>query len=71
MQGIQTDLVELLGRYAPIPVTYAGGASHFSDLETVRAIGKNRVDLTIGSALDIFGGNIPYRDVVAWHQKNS
>ncbi len=71
MQGIQTDLVELLGKYSPIPVTYAGGASDFSDLERVKSIGRNRVDLTIGSALDIFGGNIPYRKVVAWHQKNS
>jgi len=71
MQGIQTDLVKLLGQYAPIPVTYAGGASHFSDLETVKEVGQNRVDLTIGSALDIFGGSISYRDVVDWHQKNS
>ncbi len=71
MQGIQTDLVELLGKYSPIPVTYAGGASRFSDLERVKALGRNRVDLTIGSALDIFGGNISYREVVGWHQKNS
>ena len=70
MQGIQTELVELLGRYAPIPVTYAGGASRFSDLETVKTLGQNRVDLTIGSALDIFGGSISYREVVGWHQKN-
>jgi phosphoribosylformimino-5-aminoimidazole carboxamide ribotide isomerase len=70
MQGIQTELVELLGRYAPIPVTYAGGASRFSDLETVKTLGQNRVDLTIGSALDIFGGNISYREVVAWQQEN-
>ncbi len=71
MQGIQTDLVKLLGRYAPIPVTYAGGANRFSDLETVKNLGQNRVDLTIGSALDIFGGNIAYREVIGWHQKNS
>jgi phosphoribosylformimino-5-aminoimidazole carboxamide ribotide isomerase len=70
MQGIQTELVELLGKYSPIPVTYAGGASRFSDLETVKTLGQNRVDLTIGSALDIFGGKISYRDVVNWHQKN-
>ena len=70
MQGIQTELVELLGKYSPIPVTYAGGASCFSDLETVKTLGRNRVDLTIGSALDIFGGKIAYRDVVDWHHKN-
>ncbi len=71
MQGIQTELVELLGKYAPIPVTYAGGANRFSDLETVKRLGQNRVDLTIGSALDIFGGGISYREVVGWHQTNS
>jgi len=70
MQGIQEDLVALLGKHSPIPVTYAGGASHFSDLERVKQLGKNRVDLTIGSALDIFGGTIPYNDVVIWHKEN-
>lgn len=71
MQGIQEDLVTLLGTHSPIPSTYAGGASRFSDLDRVKALGNNRVDLTIGSALDIFGGSIPYRDVTAWHRKNA
>lgn len=71
MQGIQQDLVSLLGTYSPIPVTYAGGASAFSDLDQVKTTGKTRVDLTIGSALDIFGGDISYRDVVAWHRANA
>ena len=71
MQGIQTDLVALLGEHSPLPVTYAGGAGDFSDLERVKRLGQNRVDLTIGSALDIFGGTIPYRDVVKWHRQNS
>ena len=70
MQGIQADLVSLLGKHSPIPVTYAGGASAFEDLDQVKAMGSNRVDLTIGSALDIFGGEIPYADVVAWHHNN-
>lgn len=71
MQGIQADLVTLLGEHSPIPVTYAGGASRFSDLDRVKQLGHNRVDLTIGSALDIFGGEIPYRDVVNWHRANA
>lgn len=71
MQGIQTELVELLGSHSPIPSTYAGGASQFADLDRVKKVGNNRVDLTIGSALDIFGGDIPYRDVVDWHNQNS
>ncbi len=71
MQGIQTELVSLLGTHSPIPATYAGGASRFSDLDRVKRIGNNRVDLTIGSALDIFGGDIPYADVVDWHGINA
>lgn len=68
MQGIQEELVVLLGEHSPIPATYAGGASRFSDLDRVETLGNGRVDLTIGSALDIFGGTIPYQQVVAWHK---
>ncbi|WP_321417972.1 phosphoribosylformimino-5-aminoimidazole carboxamide ribotide isomerase [uncultured Desulfobacter sp.] len=71
MQGIQKELVELLGTHSPIPATYAGGASQFSDLDLVKALGNGRVDLTIGSALDIFGGTIPYQQVVAWHESQN
>ncbi|MBF0303132.1 MAG: phosphoribosylformimino-5-aminoimidazole carboxamide ribotide isomerase, partial [Desulfamplus sp.] len=70
MGGVQSDLVELLGRYSPIQVTYAGGVKSYSDLDLVKNIGSNRVDLTIGSALDIFGGTIPYKNVVRWHNSN-
>ena len=48
---------------------YAGGASTIADLERVRVLGNGRVDLTIGSALDLFGGSLPYADVVAWHRR--
>ena len=54
----------LLGDHSPIPATYAGGVSSMEDMETVDRLGKGRVDLTIGSALDIFGGALSYRDVV-------
>ena len=67
--GIQEDLVELLGRVSPIPVTYAGGARNISDLERVRDLGKGRVDLTIGSALDIFGGDLPLEAVLKWQEE--
>lgn len=66
MEGIQADLIEILGKYSPIPVTYAGGVRDLSDLDLVKELGNERVDLTIGSALDIYGGNIPYRSVVEW-----
>lgn len=39
------------------------------DLERVRSSGRGRVDITVGSALDIFGGKLPYADVVAWHRR--
>jgi phosphoribosylformimino-5-aminoimidazole carboxamide ribotide isomerase len=70
MQGISQDLVKMLGEHSPIAVTYAGGVSHFSDLDKVKVLGNSNVDLTIGSALDIFGGTIFYKDVVKWHKEN-
>jgi len=70
-RGIDGGLVEQLGGWSPIPVTYAGGASSFADLGLVSELGKGRVDLTIGSALDIFGGTgVRYEDAVAFNRQN-
>ena len=69
-QGIEEDLISLLGMYSPLPVTYAGGVKRLSDLDLVQALGQGRVDLTIGSALDIFGGKVPYTDVLKWLKNN-
>ena len=66
--GIEEDLVEMLGLWSPIPVTYAGGATALADLDRVKVLGQGKVDLTIGSALDIFGGDVAYQDVVAWQR---
>jgi phosphoribosylformimino-5-aminoimidazole carboxamide ribotide isomerase len=69
-RGIDHDLVEKLGRGSPIPVTYAGGANSLHDLEETTRLGKGKVDLTIGSALDIFGGQgVRYADVVAFNKR--
>lgn len=69
-EGVNADLVEKLGRWSPIPTTYAGGARSLSDLETVTRVGAGKIDLTIGSALDIFGGKgVRYADVVAFNRK--
>ncbi|GAB2300716.1 Phosphoribosylformimino-5-aminoimidazole carboxamide ribotide isomerase [Dionaea muscipula] len=65
--GIDEELVTLLGRYSPIPVTYAGGVTAMEDLEKIKLAGLGRVDASVGSALDIFGGSMAYKDVVAWH----
>jgi phosphoribosylformimino-5-aminoimidazole carboxamide ribotide isomerase len=69
-RGIDATLVEKLAAWSPLPVTYAGGARSLADLETVAQIGQGRIGLTIGSALDIFGGKgIRYADVVAFNQR--
>ncbi|XP_054814776.1 1-(5-phosphoribosyl)-5-[(5-phosphoribosylamino)methylideneamino] imidazole-4-carboxamide isomerase, chloroplastic-like [Prosopis cineraria] len=65
--GIDEELVALLGKHSPIPVTYAGGVIEMADLERIKMAGLERVDVTVGSALDIFGGNLAYKDVVSWH----
>lgn len=69
--GILEDLVALLGEHSPVPVTYAGGARSMADMEMVERVGKGKVDLTIGSALDCFGGALKYDDVVAWHKERN
>lgn len=62
--GIETDLAAMLGKWQKIPVTYAGGVGSFSDLQQLRRCGQNHLDVTIGSALDLFGGPMSYRDVL-------
>ena len=61
--GIEEELVELMGRSCPIPATYAGGVHNYEDLEKIRVLGKEKIDVTIGSALDLFGGNISFEKV--------
>jgi phosphoribosylformimino-5-aminoimidazole carboxamide ribotide isomerase len=69
-KGIDRELVEKLGQWTPIPTTYAGGANSISDLETVTKLGQGTVDLTIGSALDIFGGSgVKYADVLEFNRR--
>jgi phosphoribosylformimino-5-aminoimidazole carboxamide ribotide isomerase len=66
--GIDTELVELLSSICTIPVTYAGGGRHLQDLELVKTLSGGKIDLTIGSALDIFGGSgIKFEEAVAWN----
>ena len=69
-RGIDRELVGELGRGTPIPTTYAGGANSLADLEEVTRLGQGKVDLTIGSALDIFGGNaVKYEDCVKFNRR--
>lgn len=62
--GIEEEVAGMLGSWGKLPVTYAGGVSGFQDLECLKKLGHGKVDVTIGSALDLFGGNLPYRKVV-------
>jgi phosphoribosylformimino-5-aminoimidazole carboxamide ribotide isomerase len=69
-RGIDAELVEKLGNWSPLPATYAGGANSLTDLETVTELGGGKIHLTIGSALDIFGGKtVKYEDCVAFNRK--
>ena len=61
--GIESELIEILSKETKIPVTYAGGISSLEDLEKIRELGKGKIDFTIGSALDLFGGKIPYQTI--------
>ena len=68
--GIEEELTALLGRFSPIPTTYAGGVKNLADLYRVKELGLNRLDATIGSALDIFGGTgITYAEAVAFNRR--
>lgn len=64
--GIETELAAMLGAWSGIPVTYAGGVGSFKDLRQLKELGRNRLDVTIGSALDIFGGNLVYEEVLRY-----
>lgn len=66
--GIDKELVAYLGKHSPIPCTYAGGARNLNDLQEVATLSNGRVDLTIGSALDIFGGKgVTLTECVDWN----
>ena len=64
--GMETELVRMLGSWDGIPITYAGGIGSMEDLERFRKESGGKVDFTIGSALDLFGGKIPYVEVCSY-----
>jgi phosphoribosylformimino-5-aminoimidazole carboxamide ribotide isomerase len=69
-RGIDHELVSKLAEWCNIPVTYAGGGRSIEDLELVKKLSSGKVDLTIGSALDIFGGSgVKFEDCVKWNQR--
>ncbi|MFI3238015.1 MAG: phosphoribosylformimino-5-aminoimidazole carboxamide ribotide isomerase [Lachnospiraceae bacterium] len=64
--GIEEELVALLGRWGKIPMTYAGGVHNFDDLRRLRELGQGKIHVTIGSALDLFGGNMEFGQVMSF-----
>ena len=64
MEGIEAELVKMLGGWGEIPITYAGGVSDFEDLKKIKELGHDKLNVTIGSALDIFGGQMEYQKVI-------
>ena len=62
--GIEENVAKILGDWAKIPITYAGGVHELSDIELLKRIGMGKVDVTVGSALDIFGGSLKLSDVI-------
>jgi len=69
--GIEVDLAKLLGDWGKIPITYAGGVGNFEDLKLLQTVGKDKLDVTIGSALDLFGGTLEYNKVLEFMKKNN
>ncbi|KAF3407611.1 hypothetical protein DPV78_000923 [Talaromyces pinophilus] len=70
-QGVDEELVSRLAEWCSIPVTYAGGARHLQDLEKVHVSSGGKVDLTIGSALDIFGGSgVTFDECIEWNKSH-
>ena len=67
--GIEAEVAALLGNSCEIPSTYAGGVHSYEDLEKLKLLGKDRVDVTIGSALDLFGGRMSFETVVLLSQQ--
>lgn len=70
-EGVEVELIEKLAQWTPIPTTYAGGVRDLDDLRLIKDVGADRLDATVGSALDIFGGDgITYREAVDFHNMN-
>lgn len=63
-RGIEEPLAELLGTWKKRPVTYAGGVGSYEDLEALERLGRGHVDVTVGSALDLFGGTLSFEKIL-------
>ena len=62
--GIESGLVKILSQCNKLPITYAGGVGSYDDLRLLKELGNNQIDVTIGSALDLFGGKLVFDEVL-------
>lgn len=62
--GVEKELAAMLGQWSGNQITYAGGIGSFEDLEQLKNLGRKKLDVTIGSALDLFGGNMKFEKVL-------
>ncbi len=69
--GIEEEVVAILGNWNKIPITYAGGIHNFQDLDKLKLLGDNKINATIGSALDLFGGTMKWEEVLNYINTNS
>lgn len=63
-QGIDKELIAYLGEWNKIPITYAGGIHSYEDIETIAKLGNGNIHITVGSALDLFGGELKFEKLV-------
>ena len=68
--GVEEELIEMLGSWNQIPITYAGGIRSFEDIDKIRRAGNGKIHITVGSALDLYGGNLPFEQTVAYTQQD-
>lgn len=61
--GIDEELAGILAEYKGKPVTYAGGVRSVADIERLKAISGGRLDVTVGSALKLFGGTLELDEI--------
>ncbi len=61
--GIETELISSMASMTSLPLTYAGGIHSMEDIKTIDQLGHSAIDFTIGSALDLFGGHLPFKDL--------
>jgi phosphoribosylformimino-5-aminoimidazole carboxamide ribotide isomerase len=70
--GVDVRLIDVLSKHATIPITYAGGVGSMRDMQLIRKTGRGRLDATVGSALDIFGGaGCSYEEVVSFNRQEN